>query len=299
MKFRNGFVSNSSSSSFVVSDKHYKDVFDLAVEMIKLRDVDYAEYDYEDGNNEDGNKEWKRLKDVIISARETMDPNTPITFPTTNYHTFILKHDDNFLVSTCNNHIEFNYMKGFSHSSKHKDIIEDFDCDTCEDFEDKLSSMTWFWYPHLNVFAKEIPYVGYEFNNMYECTNNKCYTNSLILLRNNKEVMCPLCKTISPVNPKDLELIHQYNIKTPIERIHESMAEFEKTEEAWALDLRLDFADKLFPALRAHNMDLKTLSEKTGIKEKTLEKIIHFDYNFKINEIAKIGYVLGVKFEVK
>ena len=69
MKIRDGFVSNSSSSSFIVSLKAYKDVFDLAKEMIKIRDA-------ENGFIEKG------LRQRFSKYEKTFDKNHPVSFKT-------------------------------------------------------------------------------------------------------------------------------------------------------------------------------------------------------------------------
>jgi hypothetical protein len=91
MKTRSGFVSNSSSSSFVIplDNELFQTVADIALYMIPKRGW------------EDDEKTMKRINGQL-SLR--MDPNHPIAFNSCNYDTFIVKKDDGFYIATCNNH---------------------------------------------------------------------------------------------------------------------------------------------------------------------------------------------------
>lgn len=87
MKIRTDFVTNSSSSSFVVEQcGEIPDVFTLAERMIEFRGFD---------------------NDKILIERIRncdFDRDTSVIFNTCNYETFIFKDQNKFLVDTCNNH---------------------------------------------------------------------------------------------------------------------------------------------------------------------------------------------------
>jgi len=93
MKIRSGFVSNSSSSSFILNGKNLT-VRDVALMMIPLRE--WSPKDFKDGNS-----------DKVLCARVanlTCHPDTPMTFESCNEDTFIMKKGGYIFVDTCNNH---------------------------------------------------------------------------------------------------------------------------------------------------------------------------------------------------
>ena len=56
MKIRNGFVSNSSSSSFIIRlDENFPDTLSIAKSMIKNKYEEHADYD---DDNDDDDKDW-------------------------------------------------------------------------------------------------------------------------------------------------------------------------------------------------------------------------------------------------
>lgn len=109
MKARTSFVSNSSSSSFVVTKEHYMKTIDVAIEMLKDMIADRYASDYEDLDRQ------KKYLDIIRRLRKeknisgfinNFDCDIPIYIPfTINYNTFIWRHKNgNIHVITSNNH---------------------------------------------------------------------------------------------------------------------------------------------------------------------------------------------------
>lgn len=125
MKVRKGFVSNSSSSSYLIPMGTFKDVFDLAAQMITIRDKEWG--------GEEDQSEWAvdfRKKPSLVAKlaklqEQGMDPNTPVHFHTCNYNTWILRTDEGFLVDTCNNHDWYDLMQGANAkwADNHHDLL--------------------------------------------------------------------------------------------------------------------------------------------------------------------------------
>jgi len=102
MKIRNGFVSNSSSSSYLVPLNAFDTVFDLAEKIIDIRDEDWKDT----GESPDLNT----IKNLQRAKKNGILQDTPIQFITCNYATWIKKTDKGFVVETCNNHYEISQM---------------------------------------------------------------------------------------------------------------------------------------------------------------------------------------------
>jgi len=92
MKTRRGFVSNSSSSSFIVFRSDKLSTRQIAQAMVNVRDFDHDHMTM---------RALKNLKGKI-------DDDTPITFSTINYESFIFpgvyKDEPVFYIETSNNH---------------------------------------------------------------------------------------------------------------------------------------------------------------------------------------------------
>ncbi len=88
MKVRSGFVSNSSSSSFVISRNEYPTVFELAFDMIGARDWPTDD----------------ELREKCTDLATFITEDVGVFFKTCNYDTYIFKHNDEYFVTTCNNH---------------------------------------------------------------------------------------------------------------------------------------------------------------------------------------------------
>jgi len=98
MKIRNGFVSNSSSSSFIINCvNETKNVRDVATLMIKkqIEQIELEKWgDWE---------EHIKIKEQRIKDLESIDDSLGVHFPSVNYDTWIKKVCNQILISTCNN----------------------------------------------------------------------------------------------------------------------------------------------------------------------------------------------------
>lgn len=112
MKIRNGFVSNSSSSSFVLKVKNLT-VKDIALMMIERRNED----------NYGGYIDWKADKLLERLRNISIDQNLPFTFHTCNYETFIKKLDDYIFIDTCHNHDFYNLVYNYKAKDINQEII--------------------------------------------------------------------------------------------------------------------------------------------------------------------------------
>ena len=175
MKIRQGFVSNSSSSSFIIEvGKPYKNSAELAIDMIALR-------------------EWENDDELIskINKRIQEQPEDKIPknifFYTCNEETFIVNDGKFLMVDTCNNHPWRAGVEGmmyptdiYDRMSKDKyfnPLFEEWDYDIGFCWSKSLEN---FWLPEFDV--DEAAPAG--FCNYCE----ECHTQYFII---DREVKCP------------------------------------------------------------------------------------------------------------
>ena len=114
MKTRNGFVSNSSSSSFILNTKNINSV---ASYMLDLVIREFGSWDKDDSpvirskKTEREKKErlskyrtWERNLRKAYKIKDIQSGKIGITTPSCNYETYIIKRDNSIYISTCNNH---------------------------------------------------------------------------------------------------------------------------------------------------------------------------------------------------
>ena len=171
MKIRNGFVSNSSSSSFIlkVTDE-IPTIFSVAEIMIKHRDWD---------NNIHGVTPDKNDIEKLNSL--PIDPNINLKFNSCNYDTYITKEDDYYLITTCNNHQFYDVLDDFSVYRKEYYIKygEDlYDIQTDRDY----------YILDLDAVGRQL---SWDESDKYRCTTDKCYTGELYLISG--DIICGRC----------------------------------------------------------------------------------------------------------
>ena len=105
MKIRNGFVSNSSSSSFLIKlGEEFPDVLSVAEHMINDKFDAWKDWDSENKYTEMHNMVESNVRKDIKRMRKHGDVNIPIFFQSTNYDTYIVLILDKYVyVDTCNN----------------------------------------------------------------------------------------------------------------------------------------------------------------------------------------------------
>ena len=100
MKIRNGFVSNSSSSSYIICN----DIEAVTTHMLNVIIKDYKDFDKETKiTNVKTYNKWKRNLKSKLKDIEVQNGKTGISFPSTNYRTYVLKVGQNCHIATCNN----------------------------------------------------------------------------------------------------------------------------------------------------------------------------------------------------
>ena len=177
MKIRSGFVSNSSSSSFCISEDAYENVFEVALAMIPIRDWP------------DDKKLMAKIRKAMgqggKKSKKSIDPNTPICFTSCNEDTHIFKHEGYYFVSTCHNHPFMDALEGQTYPPK--ELQEEMHIDDCwfEELWSRLFMHGDFWYPEYDIMACPDD----DYNHCEEC-----YTE-LLIVQGETEKTCPICLT--------------------------------------------------------------------------------------------------------
>ena len=193
MKIRTGFVSNSSSSNFII-DNSYDTVFDLATNMLEIRNSDSASW---------GRDEFKNISKAIRAGR---DLDTPIYFSTCNYDTFIKKVLGFYIVTTCNNHPFIHELEGVIQCpSEIKEWLGEnnylTDYDGPLPFTEEIE--TWdfqcgevFWQPEYDLMVSRYNYMEAQRNgdkNAKAYCKDKDHFADMMVLAINKKIICPVC----------------------------------------------------------------------------------------------------------
>jgi len=171
MKRRSGFVSNSSSSSFIANIGAFNSTLDIALAMIPFRDYE---------NDQKLIEKAKQLSGVFPS-------NTPITFSSTNYETYIYttnleSGEEVYVIDTCNNH-PFIEIEEFRDTPD--ELMEKMD-------KEELSCRQTYYNIELDLSYQEIPYDGKKVSkNM--CNKHFCYEVILADGLDEGKAVCPIC----------------------------------------------------------------------------------------------------------
>ena len=195
MKIRNGFVSNSSSSSFLVLKKDYT-ILELAKDMLEVAEKDSL---------------YKEIKKKFPAIQRKY-PKIGLSFDTINYRTFICELKDHLAVQTNNNNHWWDYINIIN---PNQDIIEELlsigpnwyeitrsklTDSVIEDMSMNLSRNSLYWYSEYDIVGREPTHD--EEDTLYKVTRkqapNRCefqehsYQSDRILLENG-EIVCAIC----------------------------------------------------------------------------------------------------------
>jgi len=203
MKMRFGFVSNSSSQSFLIDMKAYPTVFDLALHMLEIRNDDYKDYD-------EKNKERFFSEEVHCSEERRIitserDRNTSVSFSSCNFDTEITCVGNAFFVATCNNHPFHVHLNGrlnlydatlncdwLKETFKDEDI-EGIEQDLEYEIEKRFQQRP-FWWPRYDLVLKIIDYEDKR-HDQFKCRDQGHWMSPYIIAEGQYtgKIVCPHC----------------------------------------------------------------------------------------------------------
>lgn len=198
MKIRKGFVSNSSSMSFIASLDSYNNVFHLAMRMMEIQIEDRLDDDmgYNTRELTEQDYEWiDRLQSYIDKLKNLeeigIDPNTPVIIPSTNFDTRIVQKNAGYYVTTSNNHYQWEDLEGIIK------IISDNEEYSQEEIENfRLSTNYYFYDVVSDIVKKELSCRDYpkevRWCNKHLSTQGRPITTYRFMIGDG-DIICPRC----------------------------------------------------------------------------------------------------------
>ena len=198
MKIRNGFVSNSSSSSFMI---HGGDIAETSMKMLRVIICDFKGFQTKKERDTKRYKIWIDNLKAALKNKDVRDGKIGIIMPSCNYETYLIVKDSCLYIKTANNH-QFD--------------IDDRDYEDSDDHEKiyGVVSNGWFY----NVRNKMIhSHEKYEDSNQSKCPNcTHYYGNYVIDKKGNR--LCASCfkGKLGPTDAMMMEQFKKIGVKNPI-----------------------------------------------------------------------------------
>lgn len=84
-------------------------------------------------------------------------------------------------------------------------------------------------------------------------------------------------------------------MKKKIASILNTLAEFNKTEEAAGMELRLSLSELILKNLKRKGWTQRELADAAQVKESLISRLVHADSNCTLDTAAKVLFALGVR----
>ena len=205
MKTRQGFVSNSSSSSFIINRG---DIKETALGMLNIIIEDFEDNDYtpttKDGKKKERelHKKWMANLKIALKNQDVKEGKIGITMPSCNYETYLLMKDGIIYIATSRNHQWDINERSVEDSDRHEELYS------------VIRSSNYF-----NIRNKKI-HSHMEYNDSIDkskCPDcNRYYGNYVIT--DNGDRLCASCYTgiLEPTLEVKLQRFREKGISNPI-----------------------------------------------------------------------------------
>lgn len=234
MKIRKGFVSNSSTASFIIELNSFNSVVDIAIFIVELMlDQDEEKYGFKD-DHDDENIYVKILNNLYRLKALHADYNFSIFVPSNEFDTMIVKREDGYYINTCNNYM-FDDLPLKTYDS------DGFSFEIFEELETIFPYL-----PEYDIIGK----------NIYSDRNHRCQNNSehdYAIILESGEWFCPDC---NPDRITELSVLNHLDKYTDL--IILSKEESRKSEEK---EKRVKNLNNILEKDHHFHPDLKTLEK--------------------------------------
>ena len=243
MKKRKGFVSNSSSTSFLVSREAYENVFELAKAIVINRHRGYGEEEstYYLENSKPANLEI--IQQLDKAKEDEVSPNTTVFITSANSDIYVGLWEESYIVETDRNNEYLKYLDGVIK----QDLMRDYTEGEWSEEDSRETEVYKYWMKRRLLYIPEYDVQGYHYKDHFDFDSPRCE------------------------NIPDHHFIARTRIRVKKELLEEMNYAYDDRDKE-NLDTIIDVCPACFAALRKTRLEVKTHSTEEIINRLSLKK---------------------------